>query len=158
MIEIQDGDFVCVRVPMMLARSLHLALGRTHAPFLAFREGDALEVILRREEWDHLAPRFVSAQAKAGFRLVSIHPPHLDGQFPSRLRATLAAAGLTARVLPSFYRDHLLVADVELDRTLEALRCLLDEVGSRLSGTQHGQLLPDRPQMISMPPRRPSRS
>lgn len=138
MIEIRDGDFVCVRVPMMLARSLHLALGRTHAPFLAFHEGDALEVILRLEEWDHLAPRFVSAQAKAGFRLVSIYLPDLDGHFPARLRATLTAAGLTARVLPSFYRDHLLVADVELDRTLEMLRCLLDESRSLSHSRAHG--------------------
>jgi hypothetical protein len=126
-IDIQDGEFIRVRIPALLERSLHLALGGVHAPFFTLHEGDAVVVILRREEWNHLAPRFVSGQPTAGFRPVSIHPPHLDGHFPARLNAALAAAGVAARLLPSFHNDHLLVAGGELDRTLEAIRRLLSE-------------------------------
>ena len=126
MIEIQDGEFVRVQVPASLERSLRLALGGVHAPFFTIHEGMAVVVILRRDEWEHLAPRFASAHLTTGFRLVSIHPARGDSQFPARLTAALVAMGLSARVMPSFHNDHLLVANDELDRTLGAIRFLLD--------------------------------
>lgn len=125
MIEIHDNEFVRVQVPVSLERSLHLALGGVHAPFFTLHEEGAVVVILRREEWDRLAPRFASARVTAGFRLVSLHPPHLDGAFAARLAAALSAAGLAARLLPSFHNDHLLVPGGELERTVEAIRPLL---------------------------------
>jgi len=126
-IEIQDGEFVRVQVPAYLERSLHLALGGVHAPFFTVHEGMAVVVILRRQEWEHLAARFASARLTAGFRLVSVRPAPGDSQFPTRLTEALVAAGVSARLLPSFHNDHLLVAHDELDRTLGAIRRLLDE-------------------------------
>jgi hypothetical protein len=126
-IEIHEGEFARVRISAMLERSLHLALGGVHAPFFTIHEGDAVVVILRREEWDHLASRFVSVRPETGFRLVSICPPRPDRGFPARLSAALAAAGVTARLLPSFHNDKLLVAGMELDRALETIRRQLDE-------------------------------
>jgi len=127
-IEVHDHEFVRVQVPLSLERSLHLALGGVHAPFFTLRDEGALVVILRRVEWDRLAPRFASALVTAGFRLVSLHPPHLDGAFPARLAAALSVAGLSARLLPSFHNDHLLVPGGELERTVEAVRPLLAPV------------------------------
>ena len=126
MIEIQDGEFVRVQVPAYLERSLHLALGGVHAPFFTMHEGAAVVVVLRREEWVHLAARFSSAHLTPGLRLVSVHPGRDDSQFPARLTAALATAGVSARLLPSFHNDHLLVTDDELERTLAAIRRLLD--------------------------------
>jgi hypothetical protein len=130
-IDVHDGEFVRVQIPASLERSLHLALGGVHAPFFTLHEGTAVVVILRREEWEHLAPHFASAQPAAGFRLVSVHPVPGDTDFPARLTAALAAAGISARLLPSFHNDHLLVADDELDRTLAAIRHLLEGEQSR---------------------------
>ena len=130
MIEIQDGEFVRVQVPAYLERSLHLALGGVHAPFFTLQEPMAVVVVLRREEWDRLAPRFASAQLTAGFRLVSVQPPRDDTQFPARLTAALTAAGVPVQLLPSFHNDHLLVAHDDLDRTLGAIRHVLE--GDRL--------------------------
>jgi hypothetical protein len=124
-LEIHDGEFMRVQVPVSFERSLHLALGGVHAPFFTLHEEGAVVVILRREEWDRIAPRFASARVTAGFHLVSLRPPHLDGEFPARLAAMLLTAGLSARLLPSFHNDHLLVSAGELQRTVEAIRRLL---------------------------------
>jgi hypothetical protein len=124
-VEVHDHEFVRVHVPRAVERSLHLALAGVHAPFFTLHEKETVVVILQREEWDRLAPRFASARVSEGFRLVSLHPPHLDGTFASRLTAALSAAGLSARLLPSFHNDHLLVPTRELDRTVEAVRPLL---------------------------------
>jgi hypothetical protein len=124
-IEIHDHEFVRVQVPRSLERSLHLALGGVHAPFFTLHQKEAVVVVLRREEWERLAPRFASAQVMAGYRLVSLHPAHADGAFPARLGAALTSAGLSARLLPSFHNDHLLVPGAELAPTVEAIRKFL---------------------------------
>ena len=125
MIEVHEHEFVRVHVPRSLERSLHLALAAVHAPFFTLHEGGTVVVILQQEEWNRLAPRFASARMSGGFRLISLHPPHLDGGFTSRLTAAISAAGLSARLLPSFHNDHLLVPGGELDRTVEVIRHLL---------------------------------
>lgn len=129
MIEIHDHEFVRVEVPRALERSLQLALGGVHAPFFTLHGETAIVVVLRRDEWDRLAPRFASARAAGGFRLVTLHPPQLDGTFPIRLREALAAAGLSARPLPSFHNDYLLVPADEVERAIEAVRPLLAPAG-----------------------------
>jgi hypothetical protein len=126
-IDVHVHEFVRVHVPLSLERSLHLALAGVHAPFFTLHDEGTVVVILRREEWDRLAPRFASARVSGGFRLVSLRPSHLGGTFAVRLMAALSAAGLSARLLPSFHNDHLLVPGVELDRTVEAIRSLLAE-------------------------------
>lgn len=126
MIQLHDGEFVRVRVPGYLERSLTLALGAVHAPFFTAHEGAAIAVVLRREEWDRLAARFASAQVVAGFRLISIQPAQADPDFPSRLRDALAEHGLAAQLLPSLHAEQLLVTGDELDRTVAAVRRLLD--------------------------------
>ncbi len=129
MIEIHDHEFVRAEVPRALERSLQLALGGAHAPFFTFSEETAIVVVLRRDEWDRLAPRFASARAAGGFRLVTLHPPRPDAAFPARLREALVAAGLSARPLPSFHNDYLLVPAGEVERTVEAVRPLLAPAG-----------------------------
>ena len=125
MIEVHEHEFARVHVPRSLERSLHLALAGVHAPFFTLHEEGTVVVILQQEEWNRLAPRFASARTSGGFRLISLHPPHLDGGFASRLTAAISAAGLSARLLPSFHNDHLLVPGGELDHTVEVIRHLL---------------------------------
>jgi hypothetical protein len=123
-IELHDGEFVRVRVPAALERSLQLALAGVHAPFFERRQGAAVEVVLREAEWRRIAPRFASAEAAAGFRLVSVRPG-AAADFPARLRRALAADGVQAHLLPSFHNDHVLVRADQLERCLAVItRCL----------------------------------
>lgn len=125
MIAVQAGEFVQARVPAYLERSLTLALGGIHAPFFTFHEGTTIVVILRRDEWDRLAPRFISADWTAGFRLISVRPPSGDDRFPERLAAALREAGVGARLLSSLHADHLLVSPEQLGRTLAVIRAMV---------------------------------
>lgn len=115
---VHDGEFVRVRVPAGLERSLQLALTGAHAPFFEHRDAGALDVVLREAEWARLAPRFAGAAVARGYRLVSLQPA------PERtpaLRRALAEAGVEAVLLPSFHHDHLLVRADQLERCLAAL-------------------------------------
>lgn len=123
-IQIHDGEFVRVRVPAQLERSLQLALAGAHAPFFQHREAGALEVVLQEAEWARIAGRFAGSRVAPGFRLVSVHP---GGQpaFPARLRQALADDGVEAALLHSFHNDHVLVRADQLERCLTVVRKLL---------------------------------
>lgn len=127
MVHLHDGEFVRVRVPVYLERSLQIALGGVHAPFFTDHEGTALAVVLRREEWERLAHRFVGAAVETGFRLVSFQPDASDLMLPSRLRHGLHKRGVGAAVLPSFHHDHLLVREDQAERCLELITRILSE-------------------------------
>ena len=124
MVHVHDGEFVRVRVPAYLERSLQIALGGVHAPFFTDHEGAALAVVLRRDEWDRLAPRFTAAEVSGGFRLLSLKRGP-DPWLPSSLRQALGERGVAACVLPSFHNDHLLVRDDHVQRCLEVIREIL---------------------------------
>lgn len=124
MVHVHEGEFVRVRVPAYLERSLQIALTGVHAPFFTDHEGAALAVVLRRDEWDRLAPRFAAADVSGGFRLVSLHPGS-DPLLPSRLRRALDEQGVAAVVVASFHNDHLLVSDDHVQRCLEVIRQVL---------------------------------
>ena len=124
MVHVHDGEFVRVRVPAYLERSLQIALGGVHAPFFTDHEGATLAVVLRRDEWDRLATRFTAAEVRGGFRLLSL-PAGPDPLLPSRLRQVLDGRGVAAYVLPSFHNDHLLVRDDQVQRCLELIRQVL---------------------------------
>ncbi len=121
---IHEGEFVRVRVPAYLERSLQLALAGAHAPFFEHREEGGLEVVLRGGEWERIAPRFAGSAVTRGFRLVSVNPGP-DSAFPARLRRAFDEHGVEAALLPSFHNDHVLVQDDQLQRCLEVVRRLL---------------------------------
>ncbi|HEU5299663.1 MAG TPA: hypothetical protein VFW08_09225 [bacterium] len=123
-VQIHEGEFVRVRVPDRLERSLQLALAEAHAPFFHHHEAGALEVVLREAEWARIAPRFAGAQMMPGFRLVSVHSGG-ESAFPARLRRALADDGVDAALLPSFHNDHVLVRADQLERCLAVVRKLL---------------------------------
>jgi len=127
---IHGGEFLRVRVPAYLERSLQLALAGVHAPFFEHRDAGALEVVLQGSEWERIAPRFAGATVTAGFRLVSVHPGP-DSAFPARLRRALNEDGVEAALLPSFHHDHVLVRDDQLPRCLEVVRQLLSDSTAR---------------------------
>lgn len=127
MVHVQDGEFVRVRVPVYFERSLHIALGGVHAPFFTDHEGTVIAVVLRREEWERLAQRFVGADVEAGFRLVSLQPGASDLTLLSRLRHGLQEHGAAAEVLPAFHHDHLLVREDQAQRCLELITRILSE-------------------------------
>ncbi len=124
---VHEGEFVRVRVPAYLERSLQLTLEVVHAPFFSARDGQVFVVVLRHAEWLRLARRFASAEVDAGFRLVSVHPPATDAAFPARLARALTAQGIAAAVLPSFHTDHLLIRQDQVDRCLAVIRQALSE-------------------------------
>ena len=121
---IHEGEFLRVRVPASLERSLQLALAGAHAPFFEHRDAGALEVVLRGSEWERIAPRFAGSTVTSGFRLISVHPG-ADSAFPARLRRAFNASGVEAALLPSFHNDHVLVRDDQLQRCLDVVRQLL---------------------------------
>jgi len=123
-IQLHEGEFVRVRVPAGLERSLQLALAGAHAPFFGHREGGAFEVVLRASEWERIAPRFATAAVTAGFRLLSVSPGP-EATFPARLRRALAEGGVEAALLPSFHNDHVLVQADQLPRCLAVVSRLL---------------------------------
>lgn len=125
-IRVHDPEFVRAHVPAYLERSLQLALAGLPAPFFTFREGAAIVVVVERQEWERLSPRFPAAVTTAGFRLVSVTAPGSDPAFPARLKQVLAAGGVRATLLPSFHNDHVLVSAAELDRCVALVTAALD--------------------------------
>lgn len=125
MVQIHGAEFVRVRVPAYLERSLQLALADVHAPFFTDHEGTALTVVLRREEWERLASRFATAQVTTGFRLVAVQVPGADAAFAARLRQALVQPGLEAALLPSFHNDYVLVQADQVEVCAAAIRRLL---------------------------------
>lgn len=137
-VRMYDAVFVRARVPVALERSLRLALGRVYAPFFSLREQDALVVVLREDEWARVAGRFPTAQVEQGLHLVSIAPPHNDTALASRLVQTLAAGGIAATALPSFYYIHLVVSADKAERCVAAVRQLM--TSPQQSPRRHGDL------------------
>lgn len=120
--QVHDGEFVRVFVPAYLERSLQLALGTVHAPFFTERNGEAFAVVLQRQEWERVAPRFATAQVTVGFRLVTVVTPEMDSGFPARLRQVLTERGVSAALMPSFHNDYVLVRSDQLEACLQAIR------------------------------------
>lgn len=125
MVHVHDGEFVRVRVPANLERSLQIALNGLHAPFFTDHKKTALAVVLRRGEWERVAQRFLGSEVETGFRLIAMQPHASDPAFASRVSRELGEYGLSAAVLPAFHHDHLLVPEAQTERCLEVIRRIL---------------------------------
>jgi len=125
-IVVHEREFLRARVPGYLERSLQHALAGVAPPFFTYREGAVVIVVVERQEWEHLAPRFPAAAVTTGYRLVVVTPPGSDPAFPARLRRALAGGGIEAQLLPSFHNDYVLVRAADLDRCLALITALPD--------------------------------
>lgn len=129
-VKVRPEPFVRVAVSASLERSFQQALDTVHAPFFAMREGGAIVAALREDEWRRIAGRFATARVEGGLQLISLPAVSSDGaSLTTRLTAALNAAGVPARMIPSFHQDHVLVAGVDLQRCLDALGRVLSAAG-----------------------------
>jgi hypothetical protein len=136
--------YVVVTVPRSLEASTRVAVAELYQPFFVEWAGDGIVLVAREVEWERLAARFPGAVTQTGFRLISLVPggPAAGAGWPpepadpAALVRVLERRGVSARLLRSFYRDHLLVAAERLTVCLEVLAALLGVRPDAASGEE----------------------
>jgi hypothetical protein len=93
---------------------------------------DTITFILPESDWRSISPAFPRARVERPYRVVSFEidlPPDLTG-FLAVISAALAAASVPIVAISGFSRDHLLVREADLDRTLATLDALVSSAAA----------------------------
>jgi hypothetical protein len=93
------------------------------APFLVFYDGREVTLLLEENDWQRIRHVVRDARFEPGFRLVTLDvelPWNVVG-YLARVTQVLAASGIPVGALSSFSRDHLLIKQDDLARTLRVL-------------------------------------
>jgi hypothetical protein len=127
-LRIDPRPFAVVSVPVRHEARVRRVLASVLAPFFVQLCGEDLHVVVAADEWARVRALVPGAREAGRYRLITLEAP------PDRpvvdvlavVRKALAEAGVPARVLVSFHRDHLLVDDASLPTAVAALRRLAD--------------------------------
>lgn len=90
-------------------------------------EPETVTLLLPEATWQVLAPHFPHASVQPAFRAISFDldlPNDLVG-FLALLSRTIADAGVSLLAVCSYHRDHLLVREADLPRTIAAIEALI---------------------------------
>ena len=95
----------------------------TDAPFMIFRDAREVALLLEEDDWKRIHHAVRDARVERDFRLLTFEVElawNVVG-FLARVTELLAEAGISAGVLSSFSRDHLLIKQQDLANALRAL-------------------------------------
>ncbi len=95
----------------------------TESPFMIFRDAREVTLLIEEDDWKRIHHAVRDARVERDFRLLTfdIELPWSVVGFLARVTELLAAAGISAGVLSSFSRDHLLIRQADLANTLRVL-------------------------------------
>jgi uncharacterized protein len=96
---------------------------RSDSPFVVFYDGREVSLLLEDDDWQRIRHVARDARFQPGFRLVTLDielPWNVVG-YLARVTDILAANGIPVGALSSFSRDHLLIKQDDLAKSLRVL-------------------------------------
>lgn len=127
MVEVHPERFVAVTVPARLGPSVRLVTDRLRTPFFVLFQSEEIVIVALEGEWGREAHFLPGARAERGFRLITLETsPENSPRLPEIL-ARLHPAGIHARPLSAFHRDHLLVREEEAAAATEIVAAAVEE-------------------------------
>jgi hypothetical protein len=128
-IVVEPAAFAAVRLPRHEASRLQHRADQLHSPFLLRIEARDVSLVCRATEWRMVGRGLRATELEEDLRLVTVDADvgAEAADLARVIRVRLAASGVDAESVATFRREHVLVRERDLDRTLAALRDLAAE-------------------------------